>query len=137
MNILYAILFLIAVYVIDELILPGLVIFLTIPVTLLINKVEKRLGLEFKDEYEYLYRFRIDMVIQGILAGFIMVLLVNFFLLEYHHKLDPLANILIFSFLALIKLGSWKSHNPITYEISWNLSPILGYIVALLYFNMV
>ena len=100
------------------------------------NKGETTLlKMKFEDEFQYLYRFRLDMIIQGLTVGILLIFLYKyitnaFFDFEVYDKLP----LVIFGFIALRKIKAMKKHNPITYEISFMGSHVIGYLLGALIF---
>ena len=124
MIIVYYILVPIVAYIIDV-IVGVLMPIVTLPVVFLLSRIERN---------PQLFRFRLDMVIQGVLGG-----LLNVYLIEYIiNKLDVNIGlwwlIIVFAWLSYLKIVSWCKSNPISYEVSLNISPIIGYIVGFIFF---
>jgi len=124
MVIIYYILVPIVAYIIDV-IVGVLMPIVTLPVVFLLSRIERN---------PQLFRFRLDMVIQGVLGG-----LLNVYLIEYIiNKLDVNIGlwwlIIVFAWLSYLKIVSWCKSNPISYEVSLNISPIIGYIVGFIFF---
>jgi len=124
MIIVYYILVPIVAYIIDV-IVGVLMPIVTLPVVFLLSRIERN---------PQLFRFRLDMVIQGVLGG-----LLNVYLIEYIiNKLDVNIGlwwlIIVFAWLSYLKIVSWSKSNPISYEVSLNISPIIGYIVGFIFF---
>lgn len=132
MNIAYYFILLVVAHV-SNLILCVLVPIITYPIVWLIDKIERPMGYDCKDWLKLLYRFRIDMVIQGVLRGLILVYFI-LFLSNVFGLNNTLFILIIFVLLSIVDLRSWKSANPILYEMSLLISPIIGYLLGFYFF---
>lgn len=95
----------------------------TLPITWLITKAQNN---------PVMYRFRLDMVIQGIVRGILVVYLISYFLSFFETKVSfwwIAISIVMLSYLSII---AWDSTKPDAYEFSLNVSPVLGFILGLL-----
>lgn len=128
MNIAYYFILLVIAYVCN-LILPVLVTIITIPIVWIIDKIERTMGYDSEDMDRLLYRFRIDMVIQGVLRGVILVYFILFLSKKFGLN-NAQFIVIIFIILSIGSLLSWKSENPILYELSLLISPIIGYFIG-------
>ena len=124
------------IIIILDLFISFIIPYVLSPITLFINFIENRLlKMKFEDEFQYLYRFRLDMIIQGLTVGILLIFLYKyitnaFFDFEVYDKLP----LVIFGFIALRKIKAMKKHNPITYEISFMGSHVIGYLLGALIF---
>lgn len=134
MKILYYVLLPIAVFI-GDIILSIIIPIVTTPITWVINKIEEKLGYNADDMHRLLYRFRIDMVIQGILTGFVLVYLILYLSSTLETNIKYWYILLIFGIQSLRKILSWKSENPAAYELSLNVSPVIGYVIGFILFN--
>jgi hypothetical protein len=95
---------------------------ITLPITWMIAKIQNNPAL---------YRFRTDMVIQGIVRGFLVVYLTSYLLSLIETEVSfywIVATMLVLSFLSII---AWDRTKPEAYEFSLNVSPIFGFIIGL------
>lgn len=129
MKVLYYILLPIVAFI-AEIILRTIMPLLTFPITWIINKIESKFGYNADDMNKLLYRFRIDLVLQGILSGFILAYLIIQLSIKLETNIKFWYILLVFGILSLRKLMAWKSENPVAYEFSLNVSPIIGYIIG-------
>lgn len=123
MKILLYILTPIGAYIIN-LILAILTPLATLPLTWILSKIENNPSM---------YRFRMDMVIQGLLRGFLVVFITNYILSQFEADVSfwwIVATMVVFSYLSI---SAWDRTKPDAYESSLNVPPILGYLIGLIY----
>lgn len=94
----------------------------TLPLTYLIAKIENNPAM---------YRFRPDMVIQGIVRGFLIVYLASYLLSLFETEISFWWIAATVAFLSYLNITAWDRTKPDSYEFSLNVSPIFGYIVGL------
>jgi len=93
-----------------------------IPLTALIMRIENN---------PEMYRFRTDMVLQGIFKGIVIVLIIKYMLFSFNSKMSPTWISAYFLLQSAIILLTWNRENPIKYEFSFNISPIIGFAIGL------
>lgn len=95
---------------------------ITLPITWMITKVQNN---------PTIYRFRPDMVIQGILRGFLVVYITSYVLLLFEPKVSYFWIVTSFVILSYLSIAAWDRTKPYAYEFSLNISPIFGFIIGL------
>ncbi len=96
---------------------------ITLPITWIIVKVQNN---------PMIYRFRPDMLIQGIIRGYLVVYSTTYLLSLFESKESfwwVVASIVVLSYFSII---AWDWTKPVAYEFSLNVSPIFGFIIGLL-----
>lgn len=96
---------------------------ITLPITWMVAKIQNNPAM---------YRFRTDMVIQGIVRGFLVVYLTSYLLSLFETEVSfwwIVATMVVLSYLSII---AWDRTKPKSYEFSLNVSPIFGFIIGLL-----
>jgi hypothetical protein len=94
----------------------------TFPFTWVLIKVENN---------PLMYRFRLDMLLQGLLKGFFVVYTLNFILSMFEGEVRIRWVVATLIWLSYLNMLAWDRTKPISYEFSLNFSPILGYFVGL------
>ena len=122
MKILLYVLTPIGIYIID-LLLSVIIPLITLPITWIIVKVQNN---------PLIYRFRPDMLIQGILKGILVVYLTSFLLSSFETKVSFWWIVTSIVMLSYLSIAAWDRTKPDAYEFSLNISPILGFIIGLL-----
>ena len=97
---------------------------ITLPITWIISKVHNNPAM---------YRFRPDMVIQGIVRGFFVVYLIDYLLSLFEAEVSFWWIVATMVFLSYLSIVAWDRSSPDAYEISLNVSPVFGFIIGLLY----
>lgn len=95
---------------------------ITLPLTWIIVKIQKN---------NAIYKFRPDMVIQGVTRGFFVVYFTSYLLSLFETEISfwwIIATIVLFSYFNIF---AWDRTKPTAYEFSLNFSPIFGYIIGL------
>jgi hypothetical protein len=95
---------------------------ITLPITWMITKVQNN---------PTIYRFRPDMVIQGILRGVLVVYITSYVLLLFEPKVSYFWIVTSFVILSYLSIAAWDRTKPYAYEFSLNISPIFGFIIGL------
>ena len=121
MKILLYILTPIGAYVIN-LLISVIIPLITLPLTWMIIKVQNNSAM---------YRFRPDMVIQGIVRGFLVVYLTSYLLSLFETEISFWWIVATMILLSYLSIKAWDRTKPYTYEFSLNISPILGFIIGL------
>ncbi len=80
-----------------------------------------------------MYRFRIDMILQGITGGFLVVYVIDYLLLYFETEVNFWWLVLTMMSLSSLKIYGWDRSKPNSYEFSLNIPPIIGYIIGLSY----
>jgi hypothetical protein len=104
--------------------LGAMIPLVTIPVTWVINKFDKNPNL---------YKFRFDMVIQGIIRGFLVITTVEYLNIYFKMELSYWWIVITTLWLSHLSISAWDKNKPEEYEISLNVSPILGFLIGLIY----
>ena len=121
MKILLYILTPISAYIIN--LLLGIVTpIITLPITWMIVKIQNN---------PTMYRFRTDMVLQGIVRGFLVVYLTSYLLSLFETEISFWWIAATMFWLSYLFITAWDKKKPYTYEFSLNVSPIFGFIIAL------
>jgi hypothetical protein len=123
MKILLYILTPIAAYIIRFL-LSIIIPIITSPITMLNFKVQKN---------PTVYRFRPDMVLQGVIIGFLVVYLTDYLLSLFEPEISYWWIFTTMVWLSHLSIIAWDKTNPAAYEFSLNVSPIFGFILGLLF----
>lgn len=121
MKILFYILTPIGAYIIN-LLLSIVTPIITSPLTWIIAKVQNNSAM---------YRFRPDMVIQGIVRGFLVVYLAYYLLSLFETEISFWWIVATMVFLSYLSITAWDRTKPDAYEFSLNISPIFGFIICL------
>ena len=122
MKILLYILTPIGAYIIN-LLLAVLTPVITLPLTWIITKVQNNFAI---------YRFRPDMVIQGLVRGFLVVYLTSYLLSLFETEISYWWLVATMVLLSYLSVSAWDRTKPDAYEFSLNIPPIIGYIISLL-----
>lgn len=96
---------------------------ITLPLTWLIIKIQSNPAM---------YRFRIDMVIQGIVRGFLVVYLTTYLISLFQTEVSFWWIVATMGVLSYSSIKAWDKTKPESYEFSLNGSPIFGFIIGLL-----
>lgn len=112
----------IGAYIID-LLLGVITPFITLPITEIMVRLQNN---------PVWYRFRPDMVLQGMVRGFFVVYLTSFILSQIDVLISPYLLVLTIVLLSVMSVLVWDRTNPIAFEFSLNVSPIFGYFIGLL-----
>lgn len=123
MKILLYILTPIGAYIIN-LVLSIVTPFVTFPLTWIIGKIQNNPAL---------YKFRPDMVIQGLVRGFLVVFLTEYLLSLFETEISfwwIVGTMILLSYLSII---AWDKTKPDAYEFSLNVSPVFGFLIGLYY----
>lgn len=121
MSILIYILTPVLAYLID-LILNIINIFISMPFIFIQNKF---------DNNKSMYKFRLDMVVSGIVRGLLVVYCISILISQFEIEINFWWIISSFFLLSYLKIHAWDKSKPRAYEFSLNISPILGYIIGL------
>ncbi len=122
MKILLYILTPIGAYIIN-LLLGILTPLITLPLTWIIAKVQNNPAM---------YRFRPDMVIQGVVRGFLVVYLTSYLLSLFETEISFWWLVATMVLLSYLSVSAWDRTKPDAYEFSLNVPPIFGFIIGLL-----
>ena len=122
MKILLYILTPIGAYIIN-LLLSILTPLITLPLTWIIAKVQNNPAM---------YRFRPDMVIQGVVKGFLVVYLTSYLLSLFETEISFWWLVATMVLLSYLSISAWDRTKPEVYEFSLNVPPIFGFIIGLL-----
>lgn len=123
MKILLYILTPIGAYIIN-LVLSIVTPFVTFPLTWIIGKIQNNPAL---------YKFRPDMVIQGLVRGFLVVFLTEYLMSLFETEISfwwIVGTMILLSYLSII---AWDKTKPDAYEFSLNVSPVFGFLIGLYY----
>ncbi|WP_291399551.1 hypothetical protein [Daejeonella sp.] len=121
MEILFYVLTPIGAYIIN-LLLSFATPLITLPITWIIAKVENN---------PMIYRFRPDMLIQGIVRGLLVVYSISYLLSLFETKVSFWWIVTTIVLLSYLSITSWDKTKPVAYEFSLNFSPIIGFIFGL------
>lgn len=122
MKILLYILTPIGAYIIN-LLLCILTPLITLPLTWIIVKVQNNPSM---------YRFRPDMLIQGVIRGFLVVSLTSYLLSLFATEISFWWLVATMVSLSYLSVYAWDRTKPEAYEFSLNVSPIFGFLIGLL-----
>lgn len=95
---------------------------ITIPLTMIMVKIQKN---------PIIYRMRPDMLITGVLRGFIVVYLTSNLLSQFETEVNFWWIVATMVLLSYLSIYAWDKSKPYAYEFSLNVSPIFGYIIGL------
>jgi len=95
---------------------------ITLPLTWIIAKVQNN---------PYLYKFRPDMVIQGVVRGFLVVYLTSYLLSLFETEISFWWITATMVLLSYLFITAWDRTKPVAYEFSVNVPPIFGFIIGL------
>ena len=95
---------------------------ITLPLTWIIAKVQNN---------PYLYKFRPDMVIQGVVRGFLVVYLTSYLLSLFETEISFWWITATMVLLSYLFITAWDRTKPDAYEFSVNVPPIFGFIIGL------
>ena len=96
---------------------------ITLPLTWIIAKVQNNTAM---------YRFRPDMVIQGLARGFLVVYLTSYLLSLFETEISFWWLVATMVLLSYFSVSAWDRTKPDAYELSLNVPPIIGFIIGLL-----
>jgi uncharacterized protein YacL len=95
---------------------------ITLPITWIIAKVQNN---------PMMYRFRPDMLIQGIVRGILVVYLTSYLLSLFETKVSFWWVVISIVILSYFSITAWDRTKPDAYEFSLNVSPIFGFMIGL------
>jgi len=107
---------------IANLLLSIVIPLITLPITWIIAKVQNN---------PIMYRFRPDMLIQGIVRGIFVVYLTSYLLSLFETKVNFWCVVITIVILSYFSITAWDRTKPDAYEFSLNVSPIFGFIIGL------
>jgi hypothetical protein len=122
MKILLYILTPIGAYIIN-LLLAFVTPIITLPITWMIVKIQNN---------HAIYRFRTDLVLQGIVRGFLVVYLTYYLLSLFKTEVSFWWIVATMVLLSYLSIFAWDRTKPEAYEFSLNVSPIFGFLIGLL-----
>ena len=96
---------------------------ITLPITWMIVKIQNNPAM---------YRFRTDLVLQGIVRGFLVVYLTYYLLSLFKTEVSFWWIVSTMVLLSYLKILAWDRTKPEAYEFSLNVSPIFGFLIGLL-----
>jgi len=96
----------------------------TLPLTWMLSKIDKNPSI---------YRFRMDMVIQGLVRGFLVVFITNHILSQFDADVSFWWIVATMVVLSYLSISAWDRTKPDAYEFKLNVPPILGYLFGLFY----
>jgi hypothetical protein len=96
----------------------------TLPLMWILSKIKKNLTI---------YKFRMDMVIQGLIRGFLVVFITNHILSQFDSDVSFWWIVATMVVLSYLSISAWDNKKSDAYESSLNVPPVLGFLVGLIY----